>query len=101
MKVFVITNDKTDPTAGMYATTDNEGNTIIQLFLDKDDAISYNVHLEAIGQQLHVVGIEDGDSIRHLCEMMGHGSTTIKKGDVVVPRIETLQTDLLLRSDPS
>lgn len=101
MKAFVITNDKEDPTAGMYATTDNYGNTIIQLFLDRDDAISYNIHLEAIGMELYVVGIEDGDSIRQLCEMMGHGTTTINKGEVTVPRIETLKTDLLLRSEPS
>ena len=38
----------------LYATVDEEGNTVIQLFVDEDDAISYNVHLEALDQGLHV-----------------------------------------------
>ena len=43
---------------GLYATIDTEGNTVVQLFVDKDDAISYNVHLEALDQGLHVTAIE-------------------------------------------
>ena len=95
--VYVITNEPSNPTGGLYAVTDDDGNTVVQMFLDEDDAISYNVHLEALGQDLHVHRIGDGTSIHHLCEIMGYAFVIIPKGEVVVPRTETLQFDLIDR----
>lgn len=95
--VYVITNEPTNPTGGLYAIYDDEGGTVVQMFLDEDDAISYNVHLEALGQNLHVRKIEDGTTIHHLCEIMGYAFVIIPKGEVVVPRLETLKSDLIDR----
>lgn len=95
--VYVITKEPNNPTAGLYAVYDEEKNTVVQMFLDEDDAISYNVHLEALGQELHVHKIEDGQSIHHLCEMLGYAFVVIPKGEVVVPRVETHQFDLIDR----
>ena len=99
--VYVISISETDPTTGMYAVHDEDGETMVQVFLDKDDAECYNIHLEALGQDLHVCEVKDGESVYHLCEMMGYGSATINKGEVVVPRMETIKADLFDRSEPS
>ena len=95
--VYVITKEPNNPTSGLYAVYDEEKNTVVQMFLDEDDAISYNVHLEALGQELYVHRIDDGQSIHHLCEMLGYAFVIIPKGEVVVPRAETLQFDLIDR----
>ena len=92
--MFVLTNleDKLD--GGLYATTDGEGNVIVQVFVDKDDAVCYNTHLEAIDQGLFVTELEETHKVEKLCELMGYAYTIVDKGQVVVPRIETLQSDL-------
>lgn len=91
--MFVLTKleDKLD--GGLYATTDAEGNIIVQVFIDKDDALCYNTHLEAIDQGLFVTEIQESYKIQKLCEMMGYAYTIVNKGQVVVPRIETFQND--------
>ena len=73
---------------------DMDGNTTVQMFASEDDAISYNVQLEAIGQELFVREIEDSTNIDKLCEVMGYAFTVIQPGEVVVPRYETQATDL-------
>ena len=99
--VYIISVDEKDPTSGMYAVLDEDGQTMVQVFLYKDDATSYNVHLEALGQDLHVCELQDRTPVFNLCEMMGYGFVIINKGEVVVPRIETLKSDLFNRSEPS
>lgn len=99
--VYVISISEEDPTTGLYAVYDEDGETMVQIFLDKDDAECYNTHLEALGQELHVCEIEDKEAIYRLCDMLGYGFVTIKQGEVVVPRIETLKADLYNRSEPS
>ncbi|QIN96779.1 hypothetical protein [Synechococcus phage S-N03] len=99
--VYVISISETDPTTGMYAVYDEDGETMVQVFLDRDDAECYNTHLEALGQELHVCEIPDNEAIYRLCDMMGYGFVTINKGEVVVPRMETLKADLFDRSEPS
>ena len=95
--VYVITNEPNNPTGGLYAVQDDEGGTVVQMFLDEDDAISYNVHLEALGQELHVRRVENGDTIHRLCEIMGYAFVVVPRGEVVVPRFETLKSDLIDR----
>ena len=89
--VYALTKIPDSLDQGLYATVDEEGNTVIQLFVDEDDAISYNVHLEALDQGLHVTAIEQAEHVDKLCEMMGYAYTIKQPGEVVVPRAETLQ----------
>lgn len=93
MTLFAITNSPEDPTSGLYATMDADGETTVQLFVSEDDAVSYNVQLEAIGQDLHVSEIVDSSNIDKLCEVMGYAFTIIQPGEVVVPRYETQASD--------
>ena len=47
----MLTKNEDDLESGAYATHDADGVTVIQFFVDKDDAISYNTQLEAVGYQ--------------------------------------------------
>ena len=87
--MFALTRDGNIEN-GIYAVPDEEGNTVVQFFMNEDDAISYNVHLEAVDQPLVVTKTPDKD-IDKLCNMMGYAYSIIEPGTVVVPRLETLQ----------
>ena len=47
--MYLLTRNKDDFDSGVYATKDDEGTTMIQLFVDKDDALMYNEQLTAVG----------------------------------------------------
>jgi|TARA_R110001592_G_scaffold349743_1_gene645291 hypothetical protein len=91
--MFLLTKESNDIESGAYATVDSDGTTIVQFFVDKDDAITYNTLLEAIGEDLHVTETKD-DNVDKLCDVLGFAYTVVEPGEVVFPRIETLQSDL-------
>ena len=75
---------------GVYATRDEDGTTIVQFFVDKDDATTYNEHLTAVGYDL-VISEAPDETVDKLCEALGHAYTIAEPGDIVIPRLETLQ----------
>lgn len=89
--MFILTKDGTVE-SGAYATRNIDGDIVVQLFVDKDDALCYNTHLGAIDQELMVTEVAD-ENIDKLCDLMGYGHTVVKPGQVVVPRLETLEND--------
>ena len=91
----MLTKDKNDIESGAYATLDTDGVTIVQFFVDKDDAITYNELLSAVGYDLHVTETPD-EAVDKLCDMLGYAYTIAEPGDVVVPRTETLINDFNL-----
>jgi hypothetical protein len=78
---------------GVYAILGPDSVTTVQFFVNEDDAIRYSIHLEAIGTELMVTKV-DGDKVDRMCELMGYAHTIIEPGHLVVPRAETLQTEL-------
>jgi hypothetical protein len=92
--LYALTKNPGDIESGIYATLDADNTTIVQLFVDEDDAICYNVQLEALDQGLHVTPIDNAENIDKLCDMLGYAYTIIEPGHFVVPRIETIQRDL-------
>ena len=52
--MYLLTKKEGSIESGAFATVDNEGTTIVQFFVDRDDAVSYNIQLEAIGHQLFI-----------------------------------------------
>ena len=92
--MFLITRKQDDIESGAYASVDNDGGAIIQFFVDKDDAITYTTHLEALGESLCVTdaGTDDVDK---LCGILGYPYTIVEPGEIVIPRLETLQHDVL------
>ena len=93
--MYLLTKQEDSIESGAYATIDKDGTTIVQFFVDKDDAITYNTLLEAIGEDLHVTETKD-DNIDKLCDILGYAYSIAEPGDVIFPRIETIQSDLHL-----
>ena len=87
--MFILTKQEGSIESGAYATIDMDGITMVQFFVDKDDAISYNTLLGAVGFELQVTETPD-ESIDKLCDMLGHAYSVVEPGQVVVPRAETL-----------
>lgn len=78
--------------SGAFASVDSDGETIIQFFVNEDDAICFNVQLEALGQDLKVTET-DKDSVDKLCGVLGYAYTIVEPGEIVIPKVETLQNE--------
>ena len=90
--MYFLTRKKNDLASGTFATMDTDGTRVIQFFVDKDDAVTYNTHLEALGQDLQVTETKV-DEVDKLCSMMGYAYTVVQPGEVVIPLAETIQHD--------
>ena len=90
--MYALTQDGTFE-SGVYAIRDVDGLTLVQFFVDEDDAVRYNVSLGALDQDLVVTEVPE-DKIERMCDLMGYAHTIIEPGHLVVPRVETLQTEL-------
>ena len=94
--MFILTKKVDDVDSCTFASMDDDGRTIIQMFVNKDDAITYNVHLEAIDQTLFVTEVE-GDNLEKLCGALGHPYSIVEPGDLVIPKLESMMA--YLRND--
>ena len=92
--MYILTREEGSIESGAYATLDTDGLTMVQFFVDKDDAITYNNLLSAVGYDLSVTETPD-ENVDKLCEMLGHAYTVAEPGEVVVPRAETMLDDLM------
>lgn len=88
--MYILTKELDSIESGTFASIDNDGRAIIQFFVDKDDAVTYNTQLEALGQDLVVTETED-DTIDKICNVMGYAYSVVQPGEFVIPKIETLQ----------
>ena len=72
-------------TEGAYSVVDDEGEDILYLFEDEDDAIRFAMMLEEEGApEMHIIEVEDEIMIK-TCEMHDYKYTIITKHDVVIP----------------
>jgi len=92
--MYLLTKIEGDVESGAYASIDEEGTPIVQFFVNKDDAICYNTQLEAIGQEIKVTEI-NSDILDKFCGVIGHAYTVVDEGEIVIPRMETLQHALV------
>ena len=92
--MFILTKKPNSLDSGTFASCDADGDTIVQFFVEKDDAVTYNTHLEALGETLFVTETKLDDADR-MCALLGFAYTVVEPGDIVIPRLETVQNDLL------
>ena len=92
--MYLLTRKKDDIMSGTFATIDDDGTRVIQFFVNKDDAVTYNTHLEACGEELYVTETKLDDADR-MCALLGFAYTVVEPGEIVIPRLETVQHDLL------
>ena len=96
--MYLLTKEEGDLESGCFASVDEDGTPIVQFFVNKDDAITYNTMLEAIDQEICVTEI-DPDMLDKFCGALGHAYTIVDEGEIVIPKVETLQ-HVIFHSDP-
>ncbi len=70
---------------GAYSVKDLEGNQILYLFEEEDDATRYAIMLEQEDYpEMHVIEVEDEVMIK-TCEVHDYNYTVITADDIVVP----------------
>lgn len=88
--MYFLTRKKNDLASGTFATMDTDGTRVIQFFVDKDDAVTYNTYLEALDQHLYVSETQD-EMVDKMCDALGEAYTVVEPGEIVFPRLETLE----------
>ncbi len=74
-------------TEGAYSVTDDEGDQILYLFEEEDDAIRFAMMLEENGSpEMHVIEVEDEIMIK-TCENHDYKYVVITPNDIVIPPI--------------
>ena len=82
--MFIITVHGKE-TEGAYSVQDDEGQHILYLFEEEDDAIRYAMMLEDNGSpKMHVIEVEDEVMIK-TCETHDYNYAVITPNDIVVP----------------
>ncbi len=72
-------------TEGAYSVVDAEGEEILYIFEDDDDAMRYAMMLEDEGSpEMHVIEIDDDIMIK-TCEIHDYKYAIITKNDLVIP----------------
>ena len=70
---------------GAYSVPDEEGDQILYLFTEEDDALRYAMMLEEEDYpEMHVLEVEDEVMIK-TCESHGYNYTVITPNDIVIP----------------
>ena len=72
-------------TQGAYSVTDEEGEQILYLFDEEDDAMRYAMMLEEEGSpDMHVIEV-DNEIMVKTCEIHDYKCSIITKNDLVIP----------------
>ena len=70
---------------GAYSVSDDEGENILYLFENEDDAIRFAMMLEDSGSpEMHVIEVEDEVMIK-TCDIHDYKYTVISTNDIVIP----------------
>ena len=82
--MFILTVNGKE-TEGAYSVMDDEGEQILYLFEEDDDATRFAMMLEEEGSpEMHIIEIDDEVMIK-TCEMQDYKYAIITKNDVVIP----------------
>jgi hypothetical protein len=82
--MFILTINGRE-TEGAYSVSNDEGEQILYLFEEEDDAARYAMMLEEEGYpEMHVIEIEDEVMIK-TCELHDYQYTLITPNDIVIP----------------
>ena len=82
--MFIITVHGKE-TEGAYSVQDDEGQHILYLFEEEDDAIRYAMMLEDNGSpKMHIIEVDDEVMIK-TCESHDYNYAVITPNDIVVP----------------
>jgi hypothetical protein len=82
--MFILTiNGREDE--GAYSVVNEDGDQVLYLFEEEDDATRFAMMLEEDDYpEMHVMEIES-DLLVNVCEMQGHEYVIITPNDIVIP----------------
>ena len=82
MYILTVAGKEND---GAYSVTDDDGNQILYLFEEEDDAVRYALLLENSDYpEMHVLEVEDEVMIK-TCQVHDYNYTVITSDDIVIP----------------
>jgi len=82
--MFIITG-KNEDKEGAFSVIDEDGEKVLYIFEEEDDAVRFSLQLEDIGLvEMDVVEIDDELMIK-TCEYHDHRYTVITSDDIVIP----------------
>ena len=85
--MFILTIEGKEA-EGAYSVTADDGQEVLYLFEDEDDAIRYALLLEEQNYpEMHVIEV-DGKVVIKTCEMHDYRYSVITKNDIVIPPLE-------------
>ena len=71
---------------GAYSVIDEDGEQVLYIFQEEDDATRYALQLEELGYpEMHVLEIIEEEIMIKTCEMHDHRYTIITPNDIVIP----------------
>ena len=85
-KMYILTVSGRE-TEGAYSVVDEDGEHIIYIFEEEDDAARYAMMLEEDGYpEMHVIEVDDTLMVK-ACESHGYEYTIITSDDIVIPPV--------------
>jgi len=82
--MFIITIEGKEK-EGAYSVTAVDGNQVLYMFEEEDDAVRYAMMLEDSGfPEMHVIEVEDEIMLK-TCEIHGYQYSIITSNDIVIP----------------
>ena len=85
MYILTVNGKEND---GAYSVQDDDGEHILYLFEQEDDALRYAMMLEEDDYpEMHVLEVEDEIMIK-TCESHGYNYTVITSNDIVIPPVD-------------
>ena len=82
MYILTIAGKEND---GAYSVTDDDGEQVLYLFEEEDDATRFAFQLEDDGYpEMHVIEVEDEVMIK-TCQVHQYNYTVITEDDIVIP----------------
>ena len=85
--MFILTIEGKE-TEGAYSVQSDDGEQVLYLFEDEDDAIRYALLLEDQDYpEMHVIEV-DGKVVIKTCEKHDYRYSVITKNDIVIPPLE-------------
>jgi hypothetical protein len=70
---------------GAYSVANQDGEQVLYLFQEEDDAVRYAMMLEEEGYpEMHVIEVEDEVMLK-TCDVYDYQYTVISKDDIVIP----------------
>jgi len=70
---------------GAYSVIDEDGEQVLYIFIQEDDATRYSMQLEELGYPKMTVLEVDDEVMIKTCEMHDHCYTVITPNDIVIP----------------